>query len=406
MESLDTPMTIGVYGRWGSGKTSVMKLLKARLPTGSRSVWFEAWRYGSDAQTLWRALVSAVAEALRQGDSDRRVNDLLDSLFRTHRFTEKGELKVNWQAVAPMAVRGVLELIPGIGEAAGKAFAWLEKEGNLEKALKILEHEQIEHFRAQTQSLDQFQSALRALVCERIDPERDRLFVFVDDLDRCLGDVAVSVLEAIKVFFDIEGCVFVIGVDRAIVQAGVKQKLQTMSDDDAREYLDKIIHVPFSLPPLSDAQMTSFIKTWCEEHDEPEISKCADLIAAGVAPNPRKVKRSLNVLSLGLLLRNELAAPLASRDDDRTTRALAAITVLQISYEPIYRRVVQNPEYLRQLVSSPEELAKAFEDLTDDGSFDQLRLRAMLAKTKIFEGLNRDQLIDLLFVSRFSEANI
>ena len=47
--------------------------------------------------------------------------------------------------------------------------------------------------------------------------------VFIDDLDRCLPDQTVQVLEAIKLFVDKHGCIFVIGVDTGIVQNAVKR---------------------------------------------------------------------------------------------------------------------------------------------------------------------------------------
>src|SRR5207249_8782079 len=53
----DTPLTIGIYGPWGSGKTSMMRTILDRLDhTRCTTIWFDAWRYAQH-EALWRALL-------------------------------------------------------------------------------------------------------------------------------------------------------------------------------------------------------------------------------------------------------------------------------------------------------------------------------------------------------------
>ena len=67
----DTPITIGIFGPWGSGKTSLMRLIAEQLLTRrtadhrwARVVWFNAWQYERDQGALWRALLLRVLEGL------------------------------------------------------------------------------------------------------------------------------------------------------------------------------------------------------------------------------------------------------------------------------------------------------------------------------------------------------
>ena len=90
-----------------------------------------------------------------------------------------------------------------------------------------------------------------------------RLFVFVDDLDRCLPEDAVAALEAIKLFLDLPGCVFVLGMDRTVVEQGIRVRYQKLMEQEAgfdpRAYLDKIIQLPFTLPPLGSRQIGRYL---------------------------------------------------------------------------------------------------------------------------------------------------
>ena len=65
-------------------------------------------------------------------------------------------------------------------------------------------------------------STFGQLIKEHVTKQGRRLFVFVDDLDRCLPEAAVGALEAIKLFLDIEDCVFVLGMDRHLVEQGIR----------------------------------------------------------------------------------------------------------------------------------------------------------------------------------------
>ena len=98
--------------------------------------------------------------------------------------------------------------------------------------------------------------------------KRGRLVVFIDDLDRCLPEKAIDILEAIKLFLHVPHSIFVIGADREIIVNGIMVKYgknsddsQRVSDDWGMNYLEKIIQIPFTLPPLrTDVIAESFIQ--------------------------------------------------------------------------------------------------------------------------------------------------
>ena len=80
----DTPITIGIFGEWGSGKTSLMKMLEKHVKkvNGERgALWFDAWRF-SDQEVVSRALIVQLIKALRpaaeQSADEKRLKELDD----------------------------------------------------------------------------------------------------------------------------------------------------------------------------------------------------------------------------------------------------------------------------------------------------------------------------------------
>ena len=77
-KTASTPLTVGVFGDWGSGKTSLMRMIKNRLPKGYTTAWFDAWKYDNE-ETLWRAFLLSVLLAVEEKErGDARAANLED----------------------------------------------------------------------------------------------------------------------------------------------------------------------------------------------------------------------------------------------------------------------------------------------------------------------------------------
>ncbi|RME09509.1 MAG: hypothetical protein D6816_04325, partial [Bacteroidetes bacterium] len=276
-----TPLTIGIFGAWGSGKTSLMQMVKEDL-TGKtnsvRTVWFTAWKYDRH-EALWRALILRIIEALypRQTLKDTpweeqpRLPDdqlteiqkeqvaLLDrlasSLYGSVSWEEGGRWAVEWSkagkefAKLPAFVLANLTGMSSLAEAIG-----------LDPKLAEAIHRDMQTgYMNQLVSMEQFENAFSQAV-RKILGKDGRLIVFVDDLDRCLPEKAIEVLEAIKLFLEAPGVVFVLGMDKAVVQRGIEARYGAFfHQQPGREselpisgdsYLQKIVQIPFHLPAL------------------------------------------------------------------------------------------------------------------------------------------------------------
>jgi hypothetical protein len=453
---LPSPLVVGVYGGWGTGKTSLMRTLRAALDgPGRTSLWFDAWIYARQEEALWRALLLRVIEALRlrtrhpdelhllgaahdaakrefdafwSGPDDARdaaemLDDATASLYRSLASSEKGRLRFNWAGALPLAADAALTaLTAGLSNEIAKAIVGKDGPGgpmaavakwfkgsDTKEVIKLFEREATERYVAQVNSLEQFQNTFQAVikrfgigVKERGD---QRLFIFIDDLDRCLPEDAVSALEAVKLFFDLQGCVFVLGMDRVIVEQGIVMRYKDLRDAgfDSRAYLDKIIQVPFNLPLLGASQIDAYLDQAAAKSG---LAACRDLIRRASPANPRTLKRALNALLVTFYLAGHSDQSLAalSEENSQWERYLAKLVLLQVCFEPVWLQVAAGTLDLRTLETTlrgpVRDGTSSVEGLPALSDQQRRRLGALFSADPPFAGLSQDKISNLLTVVR------
>ena len=130
----------------------------------------------------------------------------------------------------------------------------------------------------------------RTLRSKKIEPEKGVLVVFIDDLDRCLPDKMIQVLETIKLFMDKRGCIFILGADITIIQQAISKHYEDsqLTGDNTKEYLDKIIQLRFDLPPIRDINMEDYLMK--EKIIDEDWGDSWRFLVTGANINPRTVK--------------------------------------------------------------------------------------------------------------------
>ncbi|MGB9871172.1 MAG: SUMF1/EgtB/PvdO family nonheme iron enzyme [Anaerolineae bacterium] len=416
----DTPITLGIFGPWGSGKTSLMRLIAERLigqrTTGhrrARTVWFNAWQYERDEAALWRALLLHVLDGLRSDDLSeedaRQIEDWRMRLYADVERTELGSLQVDWPAAGRAALKLGLSFIPGPG-----TLAELVKlaQGNLsvvEDLVKAFRRERVEIYRRRLTFLEEFQAGFAHLVREYIWSRNGLLVLFIDDLDRCLPARAVEVLETVKLYLDVPGCAFVIAADREVIERVVQSQYGAETDApfQGRDYLDKLVQIPFYLPPLEEEQILSYIADHAPEVD----STCRTIFAAGLEPNPRVVKRALNIFRLlaDLARRREQAGVM----EPVVPALLAKMVVIQTRYRDLYRDLQEYPVLIQDLETAAREGAEVRHPVTPVPTEANtllekyLRHRPLLRMLRLgppFAALSREQIAAYIFLVRTTGA--
>jgi hypothetical protein len=261
--SCETPFTIGIYGDWGSGKTTLLNLIRQEVATkGGRCIWFNAWLHQNDDNPAL-ALLHTIASDLKIQENTKKILTLIGA------------------AIAGTALNYAANISP-------TEFHQLAEEHEKHNFLQRDERTRLRaHFA-------KFVNMARG-------EHRERLVIFIDDLDRCRPDAALTVLEALKHYLNIDGCVYIIAADRAALEQAVSARYGSSFVGNAR-YLDKIIQLPFIIPPIHPISLDTFVRAQLPL----EIEGCGKFLIAGLGGNPRAIKRFINVLTLN----NELAKEL------------------------------------------------------------------------------------------------
>jgi tRNA A-37 threonylcarbamoyl transferase component Bud32 len=166
-----------------------------------------------------------------------------------------------------------------------------------------------------------------------------RVVVFIDDLDRCEPDKALQLLDVIKIFLDAPRCVFVLGLDLGVIQKALERKYP--QDEAAqREYLSKIIQLPFHLPPPTKADLATYLDQLDVRFPD---QRCGEVFLGAVAQNPREIKRLINTYSLNWYLAQARVGGAV------TPVRLAKVIVIQQAYGALFSLLRERPDWLALL---------------------------------------------------------
>ena len=312
IKSCETPMTISIQGDWGSGKTSMMNMMKANLQGVVWPIWFNTWQFSQFE--MGNALAFSMMDVILKGlDCDLALrNKIINGLLGFGKRVVK-------QVSSHTLGSDVANVIGGSLDGASS---------EIDFASEITELKQ------------KFIDAVK----KKLDKEhRERVVIFVDDLDRLQPAKAVELLEVLKLFLDCDRCVFVLAVDYEVVTSGIKQKFgNDVSTEKGRSFFDKIIQLPFKMP-VASYDIRKYVKSMMDRinvsTDEKEVTLFYNLIQTSIGFNPRSMKRLFNTYEL---LDIVTKATVKDIDDPVRKRILFAIICMQMCFEGLYLYLVSN----------------------------------------------------------------
>jgi len=355
-ERPDQPVTIGVHGDWGAGKSSVLEMIEAALSTQDRALClkFNGWRFQGfeDAKiALIEGIVTGLIEKrpllTKAGDAVKDIFHRIDLLKAAKKAgglaltAYAGLHGLGAHALAIPALLGTLE-----GWAADPTKLTKENvESMISGAKDILKPS------SETKNVPEEIAGFRKAFDHLLDKAGiDQLVVLIDDLDRCLPDTAIETLEAVRLFVFTSRTAFVVAADEAMIEYAVRKHFPDLPDTTgpqtyARNYLEKLIQVPFRIPALGETETRIYVtllfigaelgeddpgfaklievardrlkRPWTGGVLDPATVKAAlgeksaraqnalmlsaqigPILASGTKGNPRQIKRFLNTLLL------------------------------------------------------------------------------------------------------------
>lgn len=265
-EKPDRPVTIGVHGDWGAGKSSILEMIEAGMAAhdGALCIKFNGWRFQGfeDAKI---ALIEGIVTALV------RERSLLTKAGETVKEAFK---RIDWLKVArhagglavtavtglptPDQIGSIVSALKGIASDPAKLATKENYDAVVENVEGLLKPSTSKHV---PEEIEEFRKVFDELLTRA---GVDQLVVLIDDLDRCLPDTAIETLEAIRLFVFTNNTAFVVAADEAMIEYSVRKHFPDLPDttgprDYARNYLEKLIQVPFRIPALGETETRIYV---------------------------------------------------------------------------------------------------------------------------------------------------
>jgi predicted KAP-like P-loop ATPase len=291
----ETPTTIGIFGEWGSGKSSLMMMVDEILQDQNvHTIWFNSWKYDKE-DALWRSLILRIMEGLDAKDSE--VEEIRRKLYTAISTEELGKTQINWTEVGKTFTKEGIKAVATVAfplTGVGTIFANLGKSilntNSIDEISKAVTRQTIQKNQDRISSIEEFDKLYSDLIVKLLG-KNDRLIVFIDDLDRCSPLQALLVLESLKSFLAAERCVYVVACDPRLIQKGFEKKYGAGVDQDVSDYLEKIVQIYFEIPPLRVEDTENFLAKLGIGDEAKTITQ---IVMSSLESNPRKLKRFLN----------------------------------------------------------------------------------------------------------------
>jgi len=399
------PVTVGLFGDWGGGKSSILKILQRDFAQDKEFavIYFNSWVFEGYEDAKAAILSSLLQELQDHRDLKNVIGDEAKALLK----------RVNWMKLLKVGLSGGMAYLTANPVPLLMASGIVSQSHPENEAQGMSEtpdlpgikwNEILKTSEATVQSVRSFRSDFKKLI-EKTGLKS--LIILIDDLDRCSPERLIENLEAIKLFLNVDRTAFVVATDRRIVENAIRiryselfsgERSAATGDSLVTDYLEKLIQVPYTLPKLAPHEVRSYLcmlflqkhlpETQFEEVHErytkflttaryeafqigEELSAikdeqtrivvaesmrlveaCCDAITDGLKGNPRQIKRFLNAF----WLRRELArvAKLNHLNDHFLIKLMVLEYMSEERFEELFKWHCQSTDGTAQPLSELE----------------------------------------------------
>jgi hypothetical protein len=299
------PLVVAIDAGWGMGKSTLLRQIESKLPGRPNviSVRFNAWT--AQGENALEGLIKSVLVEL-----DSRV---------VRRWARKLGRQRHVMLISRIGLALIFRFF-GLARIVDELWDRLQVDAKSRNELRGMIHDMLTDW----------------VGSDSGHPART-LVIFIDDLDRCSDDVIIKICEAVKLYLDAPGLIFVIACDMSALSRGITRSAPDQASQ-GRNYLEKIIQVVYRLPPPEEAQSRQLIRGYAELSGGVDLidDVATELIVTLAGHNPRRIKRIIN----SLVMEDQLnpswrQAPLGNAQ-------LVRAILLQHLYAPFYDLLVAN----------------------------------------------------------------
>lgn len=343
INSYEPPLVVGVYDSWGSGKSSFLRLLSNE--SKDNFLIFEAWKYKGKID-LWKALTLEIS---RKWTDEKYQKDINDEFYyeKTLSFISRNNTVI---------VLVVFVMLFSISYILSENFKFTTLLSILGTILTIIVLLTDKLTKREVNSYEEFEHIYKN-ISKKI---KSKKYIILEDLDRCIPEVAVSLLEDTKGFFKDENSnfIFILPLDLSLLEGEIKKRYDE-KEINPQEYLDKIIDLPYNLP-YRDENLKNYISSILSkeglkrlEEDFKKISNSSqnndfidfidEIFRYNGNNSPRKIKK--------IFLSLDFAFHINRNEKEINSVTLLILILIQLEYKIVYellRRISNYELYCTQ----------------------------------------------------------
>lgn len=229
LRNISSPIVLSVNAPWGTGKTTFLEMLHADLSNnGCKSIYFSAWEndFATDPLLAFLGEMNQALESYLIGNYEKSVAWKNAKKAGTH------ILKKGIPALLKVATAGIID-----------AEQLIEDESS--KLMEGFSEDLIDEYLKNKSIIESFKENVTTVLKSSEGEQPTKLFIFVDELDRCRPTYSIELLERIKHLLDIEGLVFILALDKQQLAHSVRGIYG--ADFEALGYLRRFIDVEYNL---------------------------------------------------------------------------------------------------------------------------------------------------------------
>lgn len=381
--------TIGLFGKWGSGKTTILNVLRKKLQNSGDKIAvvnFDVWKYEGDS--LRRTFLKELVKQLQKTShlpKNYKLNERLEKSIQ--KIIEKGKFVFNWKLL--LSLFGIIVLISiflyfkypqnfgtylailfGGFTSFSVLFVWIIQQA-IKSETTVFSSERL-------QDPYEFEEEFGRITKE-ISPKN--LLVIIDNLDRCIHGKAVELLSTIKTFlakdtevYENNKCIFLIACDDEAIKAHLRsvyiknQNDRSVEDSfSADEFLRKFFNVSLRIPDFIDTELQTYTEDLLKEINIPQFSSpnIFYVITTAFRENPRQIKQFINILIANFYLakeREESPEPLIIPKGTITENVafLAKFLIIYQKYPLEYKKIRESHLNVNEIENIEDEKYKDF----------------------------------------------
>ena len=270
-ESNNQPISIGIHGDWGAGKSSILEMIEDLFNHTDKDdgkkyccIRFNGWKHQGFEDSKIALMSAIVSELTAKENLQETAKEILGKLWKN----------INWMTVAKTAGKTALGIATGTAPIAVLSSvrdmlkSTVTTQEGIANAIDViggyLKESKITEDTSSNTEFTEFHKNFKELL-EKANIKK--LVVLIDDLDRCLPDVAINTLEAVRLFMFTGETAFVVAADESMIRYAVKKHFPDVVDENkynvgiefSNKYLEKLIQVPFRIPALGEVEACNYI---------------------------------------------------------------------------------------------------------------------------------------------------